>query len=73
MIDTRSLKARFGSLRSLVSDLRAQGLGSVLGNRAPPLSRAALALAEASFMAGADPDGKVTETFEILTLSGWRQ
>lgn len=73
VVDTRSLKVRFGSMQSLVADLRAQSLGSALANRAPTLSRAALLGASATFMSNAEPDGKVTETFEILTLSGWRQ
>jgi hypothetical protein len=35
-----------------------------------PLGKAALARARAAFTALAE-DGRVTETFEILTLSGW--
>jgi hypothetical protein len=73
VVDTRSLKVRFGSMRSLVADLRSQALGSVLANRAPTLDRAALRKANEAFLSTADPDGRVTETFELLTLSGWRQ
>ncbi len=67
--DSRSLDVRFGSLGSLVHDLRAQGLTSALAPPAPPLTRAMLARAEAAFMGGEE---RVTERFEILTLSGWR-
>lgn len=67
--DFRSLDVRFSSLEALVSDLRAQGLTSALASFAPPLSRAMLAKAEATFMGGQD---RITERFEILTLSGWR-
>ncbi len=73
VIDTRSLKVRFGSLLSLVHDLRDHGLGSTLANRAPSVSRQGLRAAQQAFSAAAEPDGKTTETFEILTLSGWRR
>jgi hypothetical protein len=70
--DGRSLDVRFGSLGSLISDLRAQALGNVLADHAPPLTRAMLARASEAFLDAADPDGRVTERFEILTLSGWK-
>ena len=35
--------------------------------------RAALARAQDAFASQADAEGRVTETFEILTLSGWRR
>ena len=34
--------------------------------------RAALSRADKAFAALADNEGRVTEIFEILTLSGWR-
>ncbi|MCW1381842.1 class I SAM-dependent methyltransferase [Novosphingobium sp. KCTC 2891] len=71
VVDSRALKVRYGTLRGLVDDVRAQGLGSALQRAAPPLGRTALARAEAAFAARADADGRVTELFEILTLSGW--
>jgi SAM-dependent methyltransferase len=67
--DSRGIEVRFGSLGSLAGDLRAQGLGSVLASPGPPLSRTALARAEAAFM---DGEERVTEHFELLTLSGWK-
>jgi SAM-dependent methyltransferase len=70
--DARGLDVRFGSLSALVSDLRAQGLGAVLADAAPALGKAALARAQAGFAQAADAQGRVTEHFEILTLSGWR-
>ncbi|OJW61763.1 MAG: methyltransferase [Sphingomonadales bacterium 63-6] len=69
VVDSRGLDARFGSLGSLLADLRAQGLGKVLASPAPPLTRTALQQAEEAFMGGED---RATEHFEILTLSGWR-
>lgn len=70
--DGRSLSVRFGSLTSLVADLRAQGMCSVLSTRAPSLTRAMAQRAACAFLDAADEDGRVTERFEILTLSGWR-
>lgn len=70
--DSRSLSVRFSSLAALVADLRAQALGNVLIQHGPPLGKAALARARAMFAAKADDEGRVTERFEILTLSGWR-
>lgn len=67
VVDSRSLAVRFGSLGSLVADLRAQGLGNVLARSGPPLGKAALARARTTF------GGPTLEEFEILTLSGWRK
>lgn len=73
VVDSRSLKVRYGRLESLVTDLRAQGLGNVLADPGPPLNRKGRALAIEAFSAMADPEGRVTETFEILSLSGWKR
>jgi len=72
VIDTRTIAVRFTSLDSLVADLRAQGLGNVLARPGPPLGKRAHAAARAAF-ATAGTDGRTTECFEILTLSGWRR
>jgi len=71
--DSRSLSVRFGTLQGLVGDCRAQGLGSVLAEAGPALGKAAWARAQAAFAGEADPQGRVTECFEIITLSGWRR
>ena len=73
VIDSHSVTVRFRSLRRLAGDLRDQALGNVLADPGPPLTRAALTRAEAAFTGLADDQGRVTETFEILTLSGWRR
>jgi hypothetical protein len=72
VVDTHTLGVRYGSLDRLVGDLRDQGLGNALAKPAAPLGRAALARARAAFAARAEADGKVTETFEIVTLTGRR-
>ncbi len=72
VIDSRPLDVRFGSLASLAADLRAQGLGNALASHAPPIGRAMLERAQTAFKAAGDADGRTTEHFEILTLSGWK-
>lgn len=70
--DSYGLKASYRSLDRLIADLRAQGQSSVLANAPPPLTRAGWERAGKAFLAEADSDGRVVETFEILTLTGWR-
>jgi SAM-dependent methyltransferase len=72
VVDSRTLSVAYRSLGQLVADLRAQGLGNVLAAPAP-LPKAARARAERAFAEMTDPNGRVVETFEILTLSGWRR
>ena len=68
--DGRTVRVAYRSLARLVADLRAQGLGNVLASRAPALGKAGLERARAAFAAEADEQGRVVESFEILTLSG---
>lgn len=72
VVDTHALTVRYSSLDRLVADLRDQGLGNALAKPAAPLGKAAVARARAAFTARADADGKVPETFEIVTLTGRR-
>ena len=67
VVDSRSLPVRFSNLASLVADLRAQGLSNCLARSGPPLTRAQLAIANQSF------GSAIVDTFEILTLTGWRK
>jgi SAM-dependent methyltransferase len=68
--DSRTLLVAYRSLDRLLADLRDQGLGNVLASLGPPLGKAALERARAAFIDGADTEGRVVESFEILTLSG---
>lgn len=72
VVDSFALTVRYSALDRLVEDLRDSGLGNALARPAPPLGKAALARARAAFIARADTDGKVSETFEIITLTGRR-
>lgn len=72
VIDSRPLDVSFGLLDRLVGDLRAQGLSNVLARPGGPLGKAALERARKAF-SDAGADGRTTERFEILTLSGWKK
>ena len=71
VIDSHHIDVRFRSFAGMIADLRAQGLGNCLARPGNTLGKAALARAQEAFDARRDADGKVTERFEILTLSGW--
>ena len=72
VVDSYLLSARYPSMDRLVQDLRDMAMGNVLASAAPPVTRDGLSRAREAFMAMADDDGKVTETFEIITLTGRR-
>lgn len=70
--DCETLTVRFGALGRLVADLRAMAATNLLAARArPPFGRRGLAAAAADFVAGADADGKVSERFDLIFVSGW--
>ena len=72
VIDQRPLDVAFRSLGRLVEDLRAQGLSNVLADPGPPVGKGALLEARKAF-AAAGQNGRTTERFEILALSGWKR
>lgn len=72
VVDSHVLTVRYSSFDRLVDDLREHALGNVLASPGPPLSRSAVQRARDAFMAMADEDGKVSEAFEIITLTGRR-
>ncbi|MBA2933217.1 methyltransferase domain-containing protein [Sphingomonas sp. CGMCC 1.13654] len=69
--DGEALEARYRDLGGLLADLRFGAQGGVLAGTRPPLSRIQAAAAHGAFLAEADEDGRVTETFEIVYLIGW--
>ncbi|WP_374413121.1 methyltransferase domain-containing protein [Novosphingobium colocasiae] len=72
VIDQRPLRVGFRGMDRLVADLRALGLANVLADPGPPLGKGARERARQAF-AAAGEEGRTVETFEILTLSGWRR
>ena len=70
--DVESVDIRFPHLPALVSDLRSMAATNILAARSKTaLSRHALAAAIADFAVHAADDGKTTERFEIVYLTGW--
>lgn len=71
--DIDSVSVTYAHPLKLLADLRAMGETSVLADRHPkPLTRALLArMCEIYAERFADAEGRVTATFEILTLTGW--
>ena len=72
VVDSHTLEVAYRSLDKLVADLRDQGLGSSLASAPPPLGKAALERARAAFLDTKNDQRRVIETFEILTLTGWK-
>jgi SAM-dependent methyltransferase len=68
--DTETLTVRYASLFALLHDLRAMAAGNVMPGRVP-LRRDVLARAATLFAERADADGRTSETFEIVYMTGW--
>ena len=73
VVDSHTLKVRYSSLQRMVADLREQGLSNTLAMRTPYIGKAGYARALDAFAAEADADGRVTEMFEIITVTGRRR
>ena len=72
VVDSYPLNVRFGSLHRMICDLRDHGLTSALAIPPAPIGKAAYHRALDAFDAMRDEAGKVKETVETLTLTGWR-
>ena len=72
--DIDRLTVRYADPLALMHDLRAMGMANALAERSRRfLPRAVLARALALYAkAGADPDGRVRATHDIVSLSGWK-
>lgn len=70
--DAYPLKVAYRSLDRLVQDLRDQAASNVMASAPPPLTRSQLHAAREAFLVGADGDGRIIETFEIVVLTGWK-
>lgn len=68
--DVEPLTVRYGDIGGLLRDLRGMGASNVLRDRTP-LRRDTLARAAELFAARADPDGRTSERFDIVYLTGW--
>ena len=68
--DVESVTVRYADLFKLLRDLRGMAATNVLADRSA-LGTGALARAATAFAEQADADGRVSERFEILFLTGW--
>jgi len=68
--DSETLSVRYSDLFRLIGDLRGMAATNVLRGRVL-LARTALAAAAAAFAERADPDGRTTERFDLIFLTGW--
>lgn len=73
VVDSHCLDVSYGSLPRLIADLREQGLGCVLSSPSPHVGKAGFQRALQAFDAASAPDGRLTEQFEIITLTGRRR
>jgi SAM-dependent methyltransferase len=71
--DTDRVTVRYANALELIGDVRAMGESNVLADRARrPLTRAVLGrAAEVYQQRFAGPDGRVSATFDIVTMTGW--
>lgn len=71
--DNEVLTVSYSSALHLMRDLRAMGEGNVLADRLRrPTTRAVMLRAAAIYAENfADADGRITATFEVVTLTGW--
>ncbi|NIJ07761.1 SAM-dependent methyltransferase [Sphingomonas vulcanisoli] len=70
--DVESLDVRYGTVFSLIADLRGMAATNQLAGQTPPwLSRARLARLNAAFADAAEPDGKTRERFQLIFLTAW--
>lgn len=72
VVDTHRIRARFASVFALIGDLRDQGLTSILAQPAPSLTKQAITRIDERFAQASDADGKTSETFELVTLTAWK-
>lgn len=70
--DVDRVSVRYSGLPALVRDLRAMGETNVLAGPIRPLNRAILTRASELYaQRHAEPDGRISATFEIVNLAGW--
>ncbi|MFC4291857.1 class I SAM-dependent methyltransferase [Sphingorhabdus arenilitoris] len=69
--DQDRLDVRYRDWRTLVRDLRDSGIGNALAGARSYLGREYPARLDVAWMQLAEADGKVTESFNFLQLSGW--
>ncbi len=69
--DLDQLTVRYSAWRSLVDDLRISGFGNMLAGKRPYLGRSYPDRLTKAWSRLAEDDGKVSEQFAFISLSGW--
>lgn len=69
--DQEVTSVRYSNWRSIVSDIRDTGVGNALSGPRPYIGKDIASRLDRAFAERADDDGKVTEHFTHLHLSGW--
>lgn len=69
--DGERVTVRYSDPLRLIGDLRGMAGTNLLRDERPPLGRAQLPALFDTFRSGADADGRVPETFDIVYLVGW--
>jgi SAM-dependent methyltransferase len=67
--DSETLSVRYAGIDRLIGDLRGMGATGLL--EPVPFDRSRLAKTIGAFAGHADADGRTTETFEVIYLTGW--
>ena len=68
--DIETFDVRYASFGRLLDDLRGMAASNILAGRSA-MTRTTLARAAAAFAAAAGPDGRTTERFAIVFVTGW--
>ncbi|WP_239017825.1 class I SAM-dependent methyltransferase [Sphingomonas aracearum] len=68
--DQETLSARYRDLARLLGDVRGMGAGNALAERTP-LTRGTVGRMATEFAARADADGRTSEQFQIVFVTGW--
>lgn len=68
--DLETVTVRYATLGKLLGDLRGMAASNCLAGRTP-ITGAALARAAGAFAEAADADGRTTERFDLVFLTGW--
>ncbi|SIO08187.1 Methyltransferase domain-containing protein [Parasphingorhabdus marina DSM 22363] len=71
VVDSDRHQLRYSRMDKLISDLRDAGGSNILAGHDKPLSRAIYQGAKKSFSEKAEPDGKISEMFEIVNICAW--
>ncbi|MEP2989442.1 MAG: methyltransferase domain-containing protein [Parasphingorhabdus sp.] len=71
VVDSDTLKLRYGMVSRLIDDIRDFGGGNLLRSNIQPIQRSVTRFVPEFFTNRADEQGKTTEYLEVIQVSGW--